>query len=57
MMPFAITFIILVHYIFKRRFDMIERKYEWRNMLTFWNSVIVFSIMLVPLFAVIMLLQ
>lgn len=57
MMPFAIAFIILVHYIFKRRFDKIERKYEWRNMLTFWNTVIVFSIMLIPLFAVIMLLQ
>ena len=57
MMPFIIAFLILVHYIFKRRFKKIERKYEWRNMLTFWNTVIVFSIMLIPLFAVIMMLQ
>lgn len=57
MMPFAIAFLILVYYIFKRRFDKIERKYEWRNMLTFWNTVIVFSIMLIPIFAVILLLK
>ena len=57
MMPFAIAFLILTHYIFKRRFEKIERKYEGRKMVTFWNTVIVFSTMLVPLIITIILLK
>ena len=57
MMPFAIAFLILTHYVFKQRFDKIERKYEGRRMVTFWNTVIVFSTMLVPLIITIILLK
>ena len=57
MMPFAIVFLILIHYVFKRRFDKIERKYEGRKMVTFWNTVIAFSVMLVPLIITIILLK
>ena len=57
MMPFAIAFLILTHYVFKRRFDKIERKYEGRRMVTFWNTVIAFSTMLVPLIITIILLK
>jgi len=57
MMPFAIAFLILTHYIFKRRFEKIERKYEGQKMVTFWNTVIVFSLLLVPLLTIINLLK
>ena len=57
MMPFGLAFLILGHYVFKRRFDKIEAKYEWRRMVTFWNTVIVFSVMLVPLIISIILLK
>ena len=57
MMPFGVAFLILTYYIFKRRFEKIERKYEGRKMVTFWNTVIVFSIMLVPLIITIILLK
>jgi len=57
MMPFGLAFLILVHYIFKKRFEKIERKYEGRKMVTFWNTVIVFSTMLVPLIITIILLK
>jgi len=57
MMPFGVAFLILTYYIFKRRFEKIERKYEGRKMVTFWNTVIVFSTMLVPLIITIILLK
>jgi len=57
MMPFGLAFLILGHYVFKRRFEKIERKYEGRKMVTFWNTVIVFSVMLVPLIISIILLK
>ena len=57
MMPFGLAFLILGHYVFKRRFDKIEAKYEGRKMVTLWNTVIVFSIMLVPLIITIILLK
>jgi hypothetical protein len=57
MLPFAFVFIFLVEYYYKKRYEKICKKFSGRKILTLGNTIIVFSIMLIPLLIMIQLLR
>jgi hypothetical protein len=57
MMPILLIWIIIVHFYYKSRFLKIEKFYDGKPVVTFRNAVIVFSLILVPLFFIIFLLK
>jgi hypothetical protein len=57
MMPIAIILMFATHFYYKKRFDEIENKYLGDEMLTRKNTIIVFSIILIPLIIMIQLLK
>lgn len=57
LMPFAIIWLLLFYWYFKKHTAEIEKSFEGRNVLTFKNGVIVVSVLLIPLFIMIQLLK
>lgn len=55
--PIAILWLILTYRYYKKRTDKIINVYSGKKMITFKNSVIVFSLLLIPLFIMIQLLK
>lgn len=57
MFPFALVALILVYIFFKRRHNKIQKKYSNKKLQTTWNTIIVFSLMFLPLLLMIYLLK
>lgn len=49
LMPFALIWLIAVHIYFKRQFTKLSETYLGRKIVTLKNTIIVFSLLLVPL--------
>jgi hypothetical protein len=56
-LPFAIIWLILVYRYFKKRSNEIIKLYSGKKIVTFKNSIIVFSVFLIPLISMILLLK
>jgi len=54
-MPILLTWLIIIHVYYKKRFSKIEKYFSKQKVLTFQNSTIVFTLFLVPLIMMILL--
>lgn len=57
MIPFMLIWLFLVNYYYKKRFDKIVSLFKDESIITFRNTIIVFSLLLIPIFIGIILLQ
>lgn len=55
MMPFALIWLIAVHIYFNKKYPKIKEHYSGQKILTLRNTIIVFSLLLIPLIISIML--
>jgi hypothetical protein len=57
MMPFALIWLIIVHVYFKKRYSKLKKLYAGQKIVSLKNTVIVFSVLLIPLVIMILLLS
>jgi 1-acyl-sn-glycerol-3-phosphate acyltransferase len=56
-MPILLVWLIIVHVYYKKRYAKLEKLYSGQKVVTLRNTVIVFSLLLVPLIFTILLLR
>lgn len=49
MMPFLLAWLIVVHRYYKKRYDIIDKRYSTKKIITLKNGVIVFTSLFAPL--------
>jgi hypothetical protein len=56
-MPIVLIWLIIVHVYYKKRYTKLEKFYSGQKIVTLKNTVIVFSLLIIPLFFTILLLK